>query len=336
MKFNHVLCGGTFDHFHLGHKKFLDECDTHGNKVTVGITTGAVARHKAYSSSMEHYKIRVKNVLQFHPSFIIYKLHDIYGPALIDSSIDAICVTKDTLSGAKMINEQRIKLAMKPLSIILISFAYDENSEKISSERIRQGAINRNGVHYYKYLTSREKFILPEFLKGDLRKPMGHILPSISALSEEYITKIKDTLSTYGSIYCCAVGDMVTFELKKRDIFHFISVIDSTTQRKALNKEILKDIIEIGCSNAKNEKGTIQKEAILELKKLFLKNELGHIGATNQLHIQGEEDLLTLVAVLLAPLGGHVWYGQQGIGAIDVEVTEKMKDTVYNLLKRFE
>ena len=335
MKFKHVVCGGTFDHFHIGHEKLLTECLEVGEKVTVGITNRALSRHKEYQLSLQPYHIREKNVTKFNSKLIIYTLSDIFGPTITDSSIDAICVTKDTLSGAKMINEQRIKLAMKPLSIILVSFAYDENNEKISSERIRQGAINRNGVHYYKYLTSREKFILPEFLKGDLRKPMGHVSSSISILSEEYIAAMRDILLKQGSIYCIAVGDMVTLELKKRGIYTLISIIDRTTQRKALNNEVLNHILEKGCSNAKNEKGMIQKEAIIKLQKLFSRNELGHIAAVKQLLIQGEEDLLTLVVILLAPLGGHVWYGQQGIGAIDVKVTEKMKDTVYNLLRKF-
>ena len=329
------MCGGTFDHLHLGHKKLLEECILSGEKVTVGVATRALSGHKAYIYSLESYSKRVENVAQYNSSLNICKLHDIFGPTLTDRTIDAIFVTKDTLLGAKTINERRLQIGMKPLSIIVVPFVYDDNNEKISSERIRQGVISREGLHYYKYLLSREKFILPESLKEVLRKPLGRIIQSISTLSEKIVKEMKDTLVKQGSFYCCAVGDMVTYELKNRGILLHISVIDHMTQRKALNSNFLQSIIEKGCSVAKNEKGTIQKEAVIALHFLFTENEAGHKRATKQLLIQGEEDLLTLVAVLLAPLNSHIWYGQQKIGAIDVKVTEKIKQRVYNLMKKF-
>ncbi len=332
MKYNHVVCGGTFDHLHLGHKKLIEECLRQGNRVTVGITTGAMIRHKAYSFSLESYRKRVKNVSQFNPSLSLYKLSDIYGPTLTDVSIDAICVTEETLPGAKMINKKRNQIGMRPLSILLVPFVYDENNEKISSERIRQGAIDKEGIHYYKYLFSKEKHILPKSLRGALRKPLGRIISLHSYLPKRQIERMKDTIVKNGYYYHCAVGDVVSLRLKKRGISPFISIVDGKTRRKALNSTIMESLLEKDRSEAINEKGTIQKSACLEMEKLFT---VGHKGAIKQLFIHGEEDLLTLVAVLLAPLGAHVWYGQQGMGAVDVHVTEKKKQIVYNLLKQF-
>jgi len=51
--------------------------------------------------------------------------------------------------------------------------------------------------------------------------------------------------------------------------------------------------------------------------------------------IDGEEDLLTLPAILLAPLSSLVLYGQWDRGAVMVEVTEEMKNQVKKLLERF-
>jgi len=42
-------------------------------------------------------------------------------------------------------------------------------------------------------------------------------------------------------------------------------------------------------------------------------------------HIKGEEDLLTLPAVLFAPLDSVVCYGQPGKGMVLVKVTEEKK-----------
>jgi len=332
MNFHHVVCGGTFDHLHLGHKKLLAECILQGERVTVGVTIRALVRHKAYNFSLQSYPVRAKNVVQFNSSLSLFKLQDVYGPTLTDTTIDAICVTKDTLFGAEMINKRRKELAMKPLSIIVVPFAFDENNEKISSEHIRQGIVNKEGKRYDTYLLSKEKHILPESLRGELRKPLGHVVSSFSALSKQQIGHMKDEMIKQGHYYQCTIGDRVTWEFKKRGITPHISIIDGLTQRKALNKEILESILEKDRSNAENEKGTIRKSACIEVQRLF---NMGQKRATKQLYIHGEEDLLTLVAVLFAPLGAHVWYGLRDKGAVDVRVTEKTKQTVYNLLRQF-
>jgi len=332
MQFNHVVCGGTFDHLHLGHTLLLSECLKQGKKVTVGITNGAFIRHKAYFYSLQSYAVRAKNVSLFNSSLFLYQLHDIYGPTLSDTTIDAICVTKDTFSGAEKINKRRKELGMRPLSIIFVPFVLDQNNEKISSEHIRQGIVNRQGKRYDTFLFSKEKYILPETLRGELRKPLGRIISSFSTLSRREIENINKRGRDRGHYYQCTVGDMVTGELQKRGIVPCISILDGLTQRKALNNEIMETLLDKERYNAENEKGTIQKSACLGVQKLF---EIGHLKATKQLLIRGEEDLLTLVVVLFAPLGATIWYGQQGVGAVCIHVTEKKKEKVYNLLKKF-
>jgi len=51
--------------------------------------------------------------------------------------------------------------------------------------------------------------------------------------------------------------------------------------------------------------------------------------------IKGEEDLLTLPAILLAPLGAIVIYGQKDVGAVVVEVTEEIKQKISNIINQF-
>jgi len=53
-----------------------------------------------------------------------------------------------------------------------------------------------------------------------------------------------------------------------------------------------------------------------------------------KLYIDGEEDLVTLVAIKLAPLGSVVVYGQPGEGLVAVEVTEGMRVKVNNMMER--
>lgn len=336
MKFKHVVCGGTFDHLHIGHKKLLQTCFQSGEKVTIGITIGAMVRHKQYSYSIQSYAIRRRQVLAFaaqqQKKVEVVKLKDIFGPTIEKNSFEALFVTEDTIKGAEQINKKRIEIGMKPLLIQMVPFEYDELGEKISSERIRQGVVSKEGRRYDVFVFSKEKHILPESLKGVLRKPLGRIISSFSLLTVHQVEKMKNEIIKRGHFYLCTVGDMVTLEMKNRGILSGVSIIDGLTLRKALNTELMEKILEKERSNAKNEKGAIQKDAYIAVQRLF---NLGHNRAIKQLFVQGEEDLLTLVAVLFAPLGAHVWYGQQGVGAVDICVTEKKKETVYNLLRQF-
>ena len=51
--------------------------------------------------------------------------------------------------------------------------------------------------------------------------------------------------------------------------------------------------------------------------------------------VNGEEDLLTLPAILFAPLNSLVLYGHWQYGIIVVEVDEKIKEKVRKILKKF-
>lgn len=336
MKFKHVVCGGTFDRLHAGHKKLLEACMKQGGKVTIGITDRAMTRHKQYAQTIQPYSIRYNNVEKItkknNSRVSILKIRDLYGSTLNDSSIDALFVTEDTLQGAKIINEKRLQLGMKPLSIITIPLEYDEDGEKISSERIRGGQISREGINYYKYLISKAIHTLPESLREELRSPLGRVISSMSNPFHPFIQKMKDVQDTQSHVLNISVGDIITYNLRKGGVIPSISIIDGITQRKALNREELQIIKQIDCTYAPNRKGTIQREAVKALKELLL---IGHPGARKQLFIQGEEDLLTLVVALLAPLDSYVWYGQQGVGSICIHVTEKMKEKVYNLIRKF-
>lgn len=340
MRLHHVVCGGTFDHLHKGHEQLLLECFRGGVNVTIGITDGAMVRHKRYIYSLQSYAVRRKAVLQFaafHKKTVkIVKLHDIFGPTIKKNDIDGLFITKDTIKGAKLINDKRHELGMKPLLTYVVPLVNDENGEIISSERIREGLITRTGRSYYSFLFSRDTYILPESLRRGLRHPLGRIFSSFSSFSPQRLadlTKESESEADDRTPLDISIGDVVTSELQKNGKFPSLSVIDGKTQRKALNMSILKEIKQLDCQYASNEKGTIQKEAIIKIYSLL---HSGHNKATSQLFVKGEEDLLTLPAILLAPLGSSVWYGQQTVGAVRVLVTEKKKEKVYNLLRQFD
>jgi len=51
--------------------------------------------------------------------------------------------------------------------------------------------------------------------------------------------------------------------------------------------------------------------------------------------VDGEEDLLALPTMLLAPLDTYVVYGQYNLGMVVVRITEEIKSLARNLLTQF-
>jgi uncharacterized protein (UPF0218 family) len=75
-----------------------------------------------------------------------------------------------------------------------------------------------------------------------------------------------------------------------------------------------------------NPQGTITQEAILVVKEALNGNEHVHIV------VKGEEDLLTLIAVLYAPENAFVVYGQPHSGIVVVKVSSERRTRVQEFL----
>jgi uncharacterized protein (UPF0218 family) len=54
------------------------------------------------------------------------------------------------------------------------------------------------------------------------------------------------------------------------------------------------------------------------------------------LFIQGEEDLAAVALSLVLPLGSCIYYGQPQKGMVELVVTEKIKQSFFDLLKDAE
>ena len=76
-----------------------------------------------------------------------------------------------------------------------------------------------------------------------------------------------------------------------------------------------------------NPQGTITKEAIIAIEDALESDEHTHIV------VRGEEDLLTLIAVLYAPETAFVVYGQPHLGIVVVKATSEKKAQVKEYLK---
>jgi pantetheine-phosphate adenylyltransferase len=144
-----VCIGGTFDIIHKGHWLLLDKAFEIAGKtgtVFIGVTTDNFVKNKGEIKSFE---IRISNLKNFLENerlnlTTIKPINDKYGPT-INGDFDAIIVSPETIPTAEEINRLRADKGKKPLKIIKIPFALADDGKTISSTRIRNGEIDKEG-----------------------------------------------------------------------------------------------------------------------------------------------------------------------------------------------
>ena len=338
INYQHVVLGGTFDRFHLGHKALIKKAFEIGKKVTIGIATEELYKNKFLSETIESFEVRKKSVEKFIKNANIISFSDIYGITLKEKNIDAIVVSKETFSNALKINEERKKIHFKPLQIVIVEDVLAEDGKLISSERIRAGEIDREG-HNFQFSPDligiqKKEILMPESLRPKLQEPLGKIFKEVHQVIK-FIKSIKP-------IQIIAVGDIITDSLLKAGIDPDVKVIDFKTRRKEIKRDtLIKDSLYKDCLYLNNP-GTINLKTAEKLRQMIQKRsvlvsestfKVGPYGSW--LIVDGEEDLLTLPAILFAPLNSLVLYGHWQYGIIAVEVDEEIKEKVREIIKKF-
>jgi pantetheine-phosphate adenylyltransferase len=333
--FNQIVLGGSFDHFHKGHEKFLEKAFNVGKKVLIGITSDKMIKDKFLSSAIESFFVRKENVCQFlmkknwQERAKIIKINDFIGGVDRLKNVEAIIVSRLSQKNALKINQLRVKNGLEKLKVIVISDILASDGKLISSERIRKGEIDRKGKSYWlqvlSFLKDSEKLVLPESLKEKLRKPLGRVFSNTKDLIKFIKEKNKEFIFT--------VGDIVSYHLIKNKINPHLLIFDLKTKRGEVDKEVKKTLKNFFPNKIVNQPGTIEKEAFLTIKysveKILSKNE------KQKVFVEGEEDLLALPVILFSPLNSLVFYGHWQLGVVGVAVDEGIKNKVLKLLRNF-
>ncbi len=329
--FKHSILGGTFDHFHIGHEAFVSAPFNDSLHVTVGIVETPFSNAKSFSLTIESYEIRLQNLTNYLKSLgvldraTIIPIHDIYGTTLTDKSIDAIYVTSSTKQNADLINEKRLAMEMPPLEIKVVPHVKTDDDQIVSSSLIRTGLINRSGHSYLKIFESDNNLVMPDSLRDQLQKPLGTVITDINNI----ITIVPPPTPII------TVGDMVSMDLLKTGITPAICVVDFQTKRTDIDERITAKYFPTIHQTLQNPAGSINPQ----IADIYLQsfNIFQKTSNTQIIKVEGEEDLLTLPALLLSPLGSFVIYGIPNLGACILEVTPEIKSKInsffYNLKK---
>ena len=336
-RFNHIALGGTFDHFHDGHKELINTALKYGRELSIGITTSELYKDKKNRDTVESFQQRKNAVYDYIKKrngshrVKLFKLTDIYGSTRKDGTIEAIVVSKLTYSNAIIINVEREKNNLPELIIICINDVKATDGKLISSERIRNGEIDRKG---YCYVQSFQKtLILPEYLRSSLRKPHGKVIKGKENKLEKAAYKVIQFVKSIKPSMVIAVGDIISNSLEKVKFIPDVKIIDYRSRRQEIKrpKQIGKTFI--------NKQGTITREAATAIQKAINLSRLSGgqaLKVQRKVTIDGEEDLLALPSILLAPSGSLVLYGQIDLGVVVVEVTEKKKKQIKKIVDKFD
>ncbi len=329
-KYQYSVLGGTFDRFHMGHKALLDAAFSITETVTIGIATPELYKSKYLSHVTEDYQARVTAVKNYLTKSNVsgraelIPIDDIYGNTLSDTKIEAIFATEDNLKNVKAINSKRVELGLSTLQIEIVPFVLSDDSEVLSSERIRKGEIDREGNSYLKIFYDKKRYTVPEELRDTLKKPFGKVIKNIS--------DIEKFLDSRNMLF--AIGDIIVINLHQQRLPADISVVDHKTRRVPISDiegKILKKLsAKANILSAENSPGSIERRTVGVIRKAldayFLTSD------KQMIVVDGEEDLLVLPIVALAPLESIVLYGQPDKGVVMIKVTEKKKKEVIHLI----
>jgi len=169
----------------------------------------------------------------------------------------------------------------------------------------------------------KKKIFFTEEARRILKRPAGKL---ITGDPDDVARRVNSIIEFDEPKLVVAVGDYTSKKLREVGAKVNLYIIDGRVERRAAelfkpeNLEVVKVV---------NEAGTLNPDAVKTLHKLLRRKELKN----TVLIVDGEEDLLTLAAILSAPDQTIIVYGQPGKGSVVVKVDDRVRDLALNILK---
>ena len=149
-KYKLVAMGGTFDVVHKGHSALLQHAFNVGDSVIIGVTSDRFAADHG-KKIQNNYSVRVTNLKKLLETsfpdrkYDIKELNEDFGPALYTEGVQALVVSKETESKGTILNKARAEKNLPPVDVVAVDLVLAKDGKRISSTRIRNGEIDREG-----------------------------------------------------------------------------------------------------------------------------------------------------------------------------------------------
>jgi pantetheine-phosphate adenylyltransferase len=147
-----AVLGGTFDHFHAGHRALLAAAFRRANEVKIGLTTDEFAQseEKPLAQKVQSYRTRSRRLRAYlrstYPSrrWTVIPLHDRWGRS-VGPGVDLLVLSEETRHAAPPLNAERRRRGLPPLRTFVVRLVRAEDGRAIASRRIRSGEIDTEG-----------------------------------------------------------------------------------------------------------------------------------------------------------------------------------------------
>lgn len=163
---------------------------------------------------------------------------------------------------------------------------------------------------------------LPEELRSELKEPAGPLYTETEAMLADASSPL------------VTVGDVVTYHVIEAGTTPDIALVDDRTERSAVEETVAETIATYDGFDhertVRNPPATLSAELVSALATALEDDE------STLLVVDGEEDLAALPAIVAAPEGASVVYGQPGEGMVLVRVDETVRSRMRELLSRME
>ncbi len=329
------LIGGTFDRFHIGHRNLLMSGLSKCKVIEVWITSDPIARDKdiriySWNKRVDEIKLALgtdSERLSFH------ELTNLHGPAPTHEQASAIFCTSETMSECETINTMREESDLIELEIICVEHTMSWDGLPISSSRIRNGEIDREGKSWIPDSFESSDMIMTSEVESELKDPFGKLIPgpehNPSIAMKEVLNMTK---GCYGPLI--AVGDVTVRTLQDIGRTADIGLIDGRTKRQVWDgaegiDSSLYDLV-FECTSPAGKLTPSLLSSCQSAITSWTKEEKSSL-----IIVEGEEDLAPLLLHPLAPIDSVILYGQPGRGVVIRRCGEDAKQRCRRLLSGF-
>lgn len=130
----------------------------------------------------------------------------------------------------------------------------------------------------------------------------------------------------------CTVGDVVTYHVLGAGETPAVALVDERTEREAVDEAVAAGVEDDRFDrvvHVENPPAVLTEPLLTALRE-------GFAAGSTLIRVDGEEDLATLPAVLAAPDGAGVVYGQPGEGMVLLTVDDDLRGEVRALVERMD
>jgi uncharacterized protein (UPF0218 family) len=159
---------------------------------------------------------------------------------------------------------------------------------------------------------------LPDDLRGAFKEPLG----PVETDPERVLADVTGPL--------VAVGDIVTYHFERVGHSPDVAVVDGRTKREAVDREVSETIRDDLTVEVANPPATLTADLFVALRDAVADDR------PTTIVVDGEEDLATLPAVVVAPDSASVVYGQPDEGMVHVRVDDDTRAEFADLLARMD